>query len=547
MAPLLGEEQEMYIAKAREMQEVDRTAIAEIGIPGIVLMENAGRGTVDFMVRELGTLCDRTIPILVGPGNNGGDGLVIARHVFQLGARPLVIYGLPPERLKNDAAVNRDIVDQMAIETLVLEDNFLLAETEQQLVLRHGNFPVACLVDALFGTGLSRDIKGHYARIIEMINNLRSSRNWPVVSVDIPSGLHADSGMVLGAAVTADMTATYGLAKPAHYLHGGPRVGKLHIVDISIPVHVPKQLGLRGRSITCNDVARPPARQLDAHKGKNGHLLVLAGSEGKTGAAILCCQAALRSGCGLVSAAVPNDLNPIFETSLIETMTFPLPESTATLSMEDIDFVLAAAIGKQAIVIGPGIGTDDMTQELFLYLYREVDLPMVVDADGLNILALHPDTLAQPGGPRLLTPHPGEMARLLKTKSEEVQKDRIKAALDLVTETNNNLVVILKGAGTVLADSEGNWAINTSGNPGMATAGMGDVLAGVCGSLLAQGMTPWQSACLGVFVHGLAADLLAYDRPYGYTALEVADMLPLAMASMNKGSFPTELNRGDKR
>jgi NAD(P)H-hydrate epimerase len=347
--------------------------------------------------------------------------------------------------------------------------------------------------------------------------------------VDIPSGLHADTGMILGAAVSADLTATYGLAKPAHFLHGGRMIGQLHIVDISIPAVVPRQLGLKGRGLVREHLPPLPRRAVDAHKGKNGHLLVLAGSEGKTGAAILCCQAALRAGCGLVSAAVPCDLNTIFETSLIEAMTLPLPESSTVLSMDDLDFILAAAVGKQAVVIGPGIGTDDTTQELLLFLYREIDLPMVIDADGLNILAMHPDAMSRPGGPRLLTPHPGEMARLLKKKTSAIQADRIGAALALVEGMDTDMVVALKGAGTVIADNQGNWAINTTGNPGMAAAGMGDVLAGLCGSLFAQGMTAWQSACLGVYAHGLAADMLTADRAYGFTAMEVADSLPLAL------------------
>ncbi len=519
----------MLIAKATEMQEVDRKAIEEFSIPGIVLMENAGRGTVDCMVERFGPLRGRTIVIFVGPGNNGGDGLVIARHARQLGAHPYILYGIDPQRLQGDAGMNRDIVDHLGLDTRILDNAFSSARIEQELLKRHAQYPVACLVDALFGTGLSRDIEGHFARIIHLIQDLRKTRSWPVVSVDIPSGLHADTGLILGAAVSADLTATYGLAKPAHFLHGGRMIGQLHIVDISIPAVVPRQLGLKGRGLVREHLPPLPRRAVDAHKGKNGHLLVLAGSEGKTGAAILCCQAALRAGCGLVSAAVPCDLNAIFETSLIEAMTLPLPESSTVLSMDDLDFILAAAVGKQAVVIGPGIGTDDTTQELLLFLYREIDLPMVIDADGLNILAMHPDAMSRPGGPRLLTPHPGEMARLLKKKTSAIQADRIGAALALVEGMDTDMVVALKGAGTVIADNKGNWAINTTGNPGMAAAGMGDVLAGLCGSLLAQGMSLWQSACLGVYAHGLAADMLAADRAYGFTAMEVADSLPLAL------------------
>jgi len=533
----------MYIARASEMQEVDRYAIEEYAIPGIVLMENAGRGTADFMARELGSLTARTIPILVGPGNNGGDGLVIARHLHQLGAHPLVLFGLAPERLKNDAAINRDIVQRMGLDAMVLDEHFSLSATEKEIIGRHGRYPVACLVDALFGTGLARKIEGHFARIIELINHLRESRGWPIVSVDLPSGINSDTGMVLGTSVRADLTATYGLAKPAHYLHNGSGVGRLEIIDITIPARIPELLGLKGRAITRSSAPPPPARQPDAHKGTNGHLLVLAGSEGKTGAAILSCRAALRAGCGLVSAVVPNDLYAIFEASLIETMTVPLPESTGSLSIDDLDSIIAAVRGKQALLIGPGIGTDKATRELLLFLYREVDLPMVVDADGLNILARHPEVIGEPGGPRLLTPHPGEMARLLRTQNRAVQEDRIGAALRLVEGMDAEMVVALKGAGTVVADNRGNWAVNTSGNSGMAAAGMGDVLAGLCGSLLAQGVSVWESATLAVHIHGLAADLLARKHPYGFTALEVADMLPAAFAEKQQVSMSPKLKK----
>lgn len=519
----------MRIARALEMQQLDRLAMEEYGIPGIVLMENAGSGTVAILGDFLGSVNNSTIIIFIGPGNNGGDGLVIARHVLAAGAYPLVIFTISPEQLHGDAAVNAAIVAKLPIPTLVLDDSFSRDTLLQIIAKHHVKNPVSCIVDALFGTGLTRDVTGYMARVVDCINELRTTCHWPVLAVDLPSGLDADNGQSLGASIVADLTVTYGLAKPAHYLHGGKIVGRLYKVDITIPHEAWQQLGLQGMAITGAIGSSLPERPGDSHKGTHGHLLVLAGSEGKTGAAMLCCRAALTSGCGLVTSVVPSELNPIFENGLIEAMTLPLPASTTTLSIEDVDYILAAAIGKKAVVLGPGIGTDDETEQLVVFLYQELSLPMVVDADALNILADHRDILNHPGGPRILTPHPGEMARLSGQGTKEVQVDRVKTALRLCRKSDKDMVTVLKGAGTIVTDNQGNWGINTSGNPGMATGGMGDVLAGLIGSLLAQGMPVWDAACVGVYLHGLAADIIAKNKEYGYTASEVAHMLPAAI------------------
>lgn len=309
-------------------------------------------------------------------------------------------------------------------------------------------------------------------------------------------------------------------------------------IDIGIPVKLVQRMGLRGVALTSATMAprlRPRART--AHKGSNGHLLVLAGSTGKTGAALLCGRGALHGGAGLVTFAVPEDCNPIFETALAEAMSVPLPGSQGLLSHTDVAAIRALAVGKAALVLGPGIGIAETTKQLVLSLYAELQLPMVVDADALTLLAAHPDILRHPAGPRVFTPHPGEMARLLAAPLDTIQKDRLAAAQWLVNESAAGLpplITVLKGAGTVVADAHGAWAINTTGNPGMATGGMGDVLAGLIGGLLAQGHDPWEAACLGVFVHGLAADRLAMNQPYGYTATAVAQTLPLVLGALSK-------------
>ncbi len=519
----------MKIAMATEMQQLDRLTIDEYGIPGIILMENAGQGTVAFMERELGSFTGKTVVLFIGPGNNGGDGLVIARRILQGGGYPFLLFALPPERLKGDAAINALITNNLKCDSVVLGDSFDRDEITTAILRRHGKHPVACLVDALFGTGLGREITGHLARVIALINNLHNESCWPVVAVDLPSGLDADTGQVLGTAVRADLTATYGLAKPAHYLGGGAAIGHLEIVDIGIPDAAVQQSALKGEVLTPAVATRLPKRTIDSHKGSHGHLLVLGGSTGKTGAAILSCTAALHSGCGLVTAAVPHDLNTVFEQKLIEAMTIALPCSAGCLSIKDTSIILEALTGKTAVVLGPGLGTGQQTRDLVLHLYQNVTLPMVVDADALNILSESKDVLANPGGPRILTPHPGEMARLTGQATRDIQCSRITTARSLCMDGTEEVITVLKGAGTIIARNQGNWAINPSGNQGMATGGMGDVLAGLIGSLLAQGLSPWDAACTGVYLHGLAADILARETAYGYTASEVAAMLPAAV------------------
>lgn len=520
----------MQLATAAQMREIDRRTIEEIGIPGMVLMENAGRATVDLMEQTFGPVKGKTVCIFAGPGNNGGDGLVIARTVHGLGGFPFVFFLLDPEQLRGDAGQNFAILKRLRLPFQFLDLSEKMVTLIDTVLTLNRMHPMHSLVDALFGTGLEREISAPFLDAVNCLNILRSRHGLPVVSVDIPSGLHSDTGAVLGQAVRADLTVTYGLAKPGHYHHGGDRVGHLHRVDIGIPAKVVTQMHLNGSVLDRGLAGRIRTREQAAHKGSNGHLLILAGSEGKTGAALLCGRGALHSGAGLVTFAVPADLNPIFETALAESMSAPLAESRKYCSIADYDQIAALARGKDGLVLGPGLGTEETTARLILRLYSENSLPQVVDADALTILAAHPEVLRKPAGPRIFTPHPGEMARLLGTAIEAIQADRLKAAGWLAAEAAADwppMITVLKGAGTVVAAADGRWAINTSGNPGMGAGGMGDVLSGIIGSLLVQGYAPWDAACLGVHLHGLAADSLAVASPYGFTASEVAHALPL--------------------
>ena len=519
----------MQLASAAQMRELDRQTIEEIGLPGMVLMENAGRATVDLMQRVFGPVAGRTVCVFAGPGNNGGDGLVIARTVHGLGAFPFIFLLVRPDQLQGDAARNFAIASALRLPCQVFDQSGKIPALLDTVLTLNRMHPVHSLVDALFGTGLTRPVEGHFLDAINCLNSLHENNSLPVVAVDLPSGLNSDTGAVLGGAVQADLTVTYAQPKPGHYHHGGPQVGRVERVDIGIPAKLVARAGLRGATLDGTTIDLLDERRKDVHKGTNGHLLIVAGSEGKTGAALLCGRGALRCGTGLVSFAVPRDLNPVFEVASAETMSIALPASSRWLSVEDYDLIKAAAEGKHSLVLGPGLGTEPATTDLVLRLYTENPLPQVVDADALNILAAHPEVIRRPAGPRVFTPHPGEMARLLGSTVAAVQTDRLAAAQwlnDLAGEGLPPLVTVLKGAGTVVASVQGGWAINTSGNPGMGTGGMGDVLSGVIAGLLAQGYSPWNAACLGVYLHGHAADRIARTRPFGYPASEVAEMLP---------------------
>lgn len=520
----------MKLVTAEQMRRLDETAINDYGIPGIVLMENAGRGTVEIMAGKYGDFAGRMVSIFVGPGNNGGDGLVIARHLYQRGGVPVVFALADPETFKGDAAVNYDIVRKLPIpvHTLKSNDDFELADehlAESWIV-----------VDALFGTGLQREVGGLFAEAIERINRFEG----PTIAVDIPSGLNSDSGQPLGACVKADLTVTFGLAKPGQFAFpGAGYAGEVEVVDIGIPPDAVYASEIRLELLE-HAVVGPwmPERRPADHKGTYGHLLVIAGSPGKTGAALLCAEGGLRSGAGLVSLCAPSAINQIFETALPEAMTIPLPGSTDGLfTIDDYEAILSAMANKEALVIGPGLGTAPATADLVLKLYREASIPMVVDADALNILALQGAEIKNPPALRVLTPHPGEMARLTGRSTAEVQGDRLHAAVTFSRE--NNVTVLLKGAGTVIAAPDRWTAINPTGNPSMATGGMGDVLAGLIGGLLTQGLLPWQAACLAAFAHGLAADRLAADLgiTMGLTASEVAAELPLAFQEILEKAF----------
>jgi len=526
----------MKLPSSSEMQALDAMASVKFGIPSIVLMENAGLGTVRFAEKELGPCKNTFAPIFVGPGNNGGDGLVIGRHLHQRGCQAVFFFLVNPDKLKGDSATNFNIIRELKLPYHIV-DTSARGEMIPILFKQFESRGLSCFAvfDAIFGIGLCREVAGHFEHAVKLINSTAFKGKAPVISVDTPSGMDTDTGNILGCCVRADLTATYGLAKPGHFLNGHASwIGKLEIIDIGIPPEAVENSKISTELITADSV-HPISfwlqRKRTAHKGSNGHLLLIAGSTGKGGAAVLAARGALRSGAGLVTMVAPKGLNTIFQTSVTEAMTVRLENSVDHFAVEDWPQILNELEDKSAVVVGPGLGKDKSTAALVLKIYHEATCPVVFDADGLNILAENIDKLTIPCGPRIYTPHPGEMARLLNKEIEAINSNRLDSTVEackLFSCDTQQTVFILKGAGTIIVDNLGSRYINTTGNPGMGTGGMGDVLSGVIGALICQGFPAKNAAVAGVYLHGAAADILYEHSGPGFYATEVADVIPEA-------------------
>jgi ADP-dependent NAD(P)H-hydrate dehydratase / NAD(P)H-hydrate epimerase len=528
----------MRLVKASEMQEMDRFAIEEIGIAGIVLMENAARGATRVFIEHFEPPHHSRVLLLCGRGNNGGDGYVMARYLHQKGFAVSVLVLSEWEKITGDALTNLKIIQRMGLE---LKE---VAGPEQWSACR-GLFQSAdFIVDAILGTGLNSTVRGFYQQVIQEVNASLK----PVMAIDIPSGVHADTGAVMGAAVRADVTATFGFPKLGQVLFpGAGLVGRLIRIDIGIPGLAADKVPARHRLIETRDIREAlPVEEPDVHKGTRGHLLVIAGSTGKTGAAALASLASLRAGAGLVTLGIPRSLNAVLETKLTEAMTYPLPETQAgTLSLEAEQQILHLLQGKSALVIGPGLSTHEETVLLVRRLVSSCPVPMVVDADGLNALAGDLSPLRSGKGQAVLTPHPGEMARLSGLGNSEVQADRAGLASRFAQDHGCHLV--LKGARTIIARPDGRIHVNPTGNPALASGGSGDVLTGLLGGFLARGLSPERAAVCGAYLHGLSADLLAQEVGcVGILAGDLIEVIPSLMAALKAGEWPLEAGPPEK-
>jgi len=507
----------MKVVSGQVMQLIDQRTIREFGIAGLTLMENAGKACADAISETFGPGAGKRLLVVAGKGNNGGDGYVIARLLKQRGWEVRVLLLAHPSEVTGDAATNLALLDRGC---LILPP----AGAPLPFEVFRG---VDLIVDALLGTGVKSEVTGAFRDAIEMIN----ASGLPVVAVDIPSGVDAGSGRVLGAAVRADLTVSFALAKFGNVLYPGAGLcGRLVVADIGMPPEVVAEApGSQFVDLTSARLLFRP-RGVLAHKGSAGHCLVVAGSTGKTGAAAMAAESALRTGAGLVTLAVPAALNRILEAKTTEVMTLPVGREGAThLQAGALGDLLREARTRDVVALGPGIGSAPSTVYLVHSLVASLPGPLVLDADALNAVAAAPEILLQRRGRMtLLTPHPGEMARLARCTVPEVEADRIGIALRFATHFQVHL--ILKGARSICAAPDGSLAINGSGNPGMASGGMGDVLTGVVASLIGQGYAPFNACQLGAFVHGFAADLLLPRQgSQGMSATDVQEMLPEAL------------------
>jgi NAD(P)H-hydrate epimerase len=515
----------MEILTGQQMRNVDRRAIEEMGIPSLELMEAAGLGVVAAFLADCPDAPSRRVVILCGKGNNGGDGLVAARHLAGRGLRPGVFLLSAPDQLKGDAASNLEAARSAGVEVVSVTDESAWREVRATLEGR------PYVIDAILGTGVRGGAHGLAARVIEDLNDAAA----PVISIDLPSGLDADTSVVEGRAVRAERTYTLCRPKLALVLPPAARMaGDWAVIPIGIPDEAVREerCSLEWLDARVAETLLAP-RPDESHKGTFGHLLAVAGSAGKSGAAVLVARGALRSGVGLMTVATPASCQERVAVQQAEVMTEALPENAAgLLAREACGRALALAERRDALAIGPGLGTEPETREVVLDLVSRRSCPVVLDADGLNAFSSNGkdalERLAAGASPLVLTPHPGEASRLLHCSTSEIQADRLAAARRLAELSG--ATVVLKGHRSVVATPEGRAAINSSGNPGMASGGTGDVLTGMIGAFLARGLAAYDAARLAVFVHGDAGDRAA--QRLGQEAMIASDLIDEIPASL---------------
>jgi hydroxyethylthiazole kinase-like uncharacterized protein yjeF len=524
----------MKLVTSSQMRNIDKKTIEGVGIPGLELMERAGKGVAEVAKEMLAEVKNKKVAIFCGRGNNGGDGFVVGRYLSQWGADVKFFLSIKKEELKGDAKTNLEKALSLSLPVVeVLNEKEIPPHIEAHLI-----------VDALFGTGFDGEIAGYIKEIVERIN----SSGIPVLSVDIPSGLHADTGEFTGVCVKANRTVTMALPKIGHFFFPGKDVsGKVSVVDIGVPPHVIEEENIILNLITEDEVKRMiPKRPGDAYKGTCGRVVLIAGSTGLTGAASLASLSSLRAGAGMAILGIPKTLNPIFEIKLTEVMTKPLPDvkKKGALALRGLGEIRELLKWGDCCAIGPGLGLHFETIELVRRLVSKLKMPAVIDADGLNAIAKDASILKECKAPLILTPHIGELSRLNRVPTSEIAKDRIRHASYFAKEYN--CILVFKGAPTIISEPSGQTYVNPTGNAGMATAGSGDVLTGIIVGLLAQTLMlkkgedvkkiMLDSTCAGVFIHGLTGDLAKEERgEMGMIAGDMMKKIPEALLKVVNG------------
>jgi len=506
----------MYVVTQTQMREIDRRSI-ENGISNIELMENAGDAAVRVFCAQFPQATSKQVGILAGKGNNAGDGFVVARLLKERGISVRVFLTTSEMQITREAKQNlerlkhfKEIIASLSYDPLFPDDFKDLEEID-------------IFIDALLGIGLSKPIEGMLAKLIHYVNNSQK----PVFSLDIASGLHADTGDVMGACILATSTVAFGFPKLGQILTSGARyTGPLIIADIGLPKEVAETVAPKIHLLTDLYIKENISpRRADSHKGKSGHLVVLAGSTGKAGASVLVAKAALRIGSGLVTAAVPEGIWSGVQTNLIEAMTLPLPDTqTGEIGTPSLKTLLPFLEDKKCLAMGPGLGTGRSVIAVVRKLLETVNIPVVLDADALTIVADLLPVLCQRTAETVLTPHPGEMARLLDTTVPQIEAHRVESARHLASITGS--IVVLKGVRSIIASPKGEIYINPTGNPGMASGGMGDALTGMLAGLITQGISPLRAAASAVYLHGAIADRLLQESGRGFLANDIIDQIP---------------------
>lgn len=515
----------MKIALAKEMRQIDSLAASKYGIPEMLLMENAGKASADVLVSLLGELRGKSVCVVAGAGNNGGDAFAAARHIANRGATVRIFLLGTAAHMKPAAALNRDICVKMGIDVHALSEERDWDRLSIFLRFADG------VVDGILGTGFKGVLREDALRLVKVINEAAK----PVVSIDLPSGVDADTGAVAEEAVKASMTVTLGLPKIGHFFcPGAAYTGRLIVDDIGIPSALLSEDGIQQEYID-DELARAllKPRPLDVHKGDCGRILVIAGSRGMTGAAVMASEAALRAGAGIVTLAAAKSLNSIFAAKLTEVMTEPLPENeNGLLDENSLEAALRTAADFDVVLIGPGMGREPETAAFIRSFCETVSKPLIIDADALYAYRGHGDELRSLKCVPILTPHLGEMAGLLGVSVADLRKDILGATVRAAAEWNS--VIVLKSECTVVVCPAGSIWVTSKGNSGMATAGAGDVLAGTIAGLTKQ-VEPGAAPLLGVYLHGLAGDLAAKKRGVGLTASDIYFNIPKARLLLENG------------
>jgi len=519
----------MKVSGVEQMRAMDRRAGEEMGISEEILMENAGRGSYGVLCREWG-VAGRRYAVFCGNGNNGGDGLVVARHILSGGGIPLVFLVGDPARFQGAAKINLGIIERLLVEVVRVSD---VTAIRSRVLHCDG------IVDALLGTGLDRVVSGIYKKAIDLIN----LSGKPVLSLDIPSGVNGDTGEIMGTAVRADHTIAFGLPKIGNMLYPGCGLcGGLRVCHISFPptLYDDDLIG-----VETNGCIPLPPREPTAHKGSVGDVLFIAGAAGYFGAPYFAAVSFLKAGGGYSRLAAPWSMIPFLAMRGSEIVFVPQAETTeGSLSLKNRDALLALAERVDMAVIGPGLSLADETQQLVRELAAGIGKPLLIDGDGITALADHPEILRGRRAPTILTPHPGEMSRLTGKSVSQIEEGRIPILQDACADLRS--FVVLKGARSLIGTPERRVFINLSGNPGMATAGSGDVLTGTIAAMFGLGLPLEEAVRKGVFIHGLSGDLAAADKGEdGITAQDILNDLPYALKHDREGLGETLADRYD--